>query len=36
MRQGKQWRDRRPMTIGLLGFVFPLTVEPQPAPLPAE
>lgn len=36
MRQGKQWRDRRPLTIGMLGFVFPVTVEPQSAPPPAE
>jgi len=36
MRQGRQWRDRRPLTIGLLGFVFPVTVEPPPVASPAE
>ena len=36
MREGKQWRDRRPLTIGVLGFVFPVIVEPQHEPSPAE
>ncbi len=36
MREGKQWRDRRPLAVGALGFVFPLAIKSSSAPSAAE
>lgn len=36
VREGRQQRDRRLLSLGALGFVVPLTIEPSPVPLPEE